>query len=145
MKSAKELLLRAEQVFAFCMGSKSNQEKKCRFFNDCQKKHQLFSCIPIGGWDGCFGDYCLFLTDGKEASANPNHTKPPIPIKASHCQIQVSKPNRQRTRLSNRTQLAVGQHQWYHFGVGAPLILEPILLVGTYFSGWIGMFTGGTI
>ena len=32
--------------------------------------------------------------------------------------------------------MAVGQHQWYHFGVGAPPILEPIL-VG------IGMFTGG--
>ena len=32
----------------------------------------------------------------------------------------------------------MGQNQWYHFGVGAPLILEPIL-VG------IGMFTGGTI
>ena len=30
------------------------------------------------------------------------------------------------------------QHQWHHFGVGAPPILEPIL-VG------IGMFTGGTI
>ena len=34
--------------------------------------------------------------------------------------------------------MAVGQNQWYHFGVGAPPILEPIL-VG------IGMFTGGTI
>ena len=34
--------------------------------------------------------------------------------------------------------LAVDQNQWYHFGVGAPPILEPIL-VG------IGMFTGGTI
>ena len=34
--------------------------------------------------------------------------------------------------------VAVGQNQWYHFGVGAPPILEPIL-VG------IGMFTGGTI
>ena len=29
------------------------------------------------------------------------------------------------------------QNQWYHFGIGAPPILEPIL-VG------IGMFTGGT-
>ena len=35
------------------------------------------------------------------------------------------------------TQMAVGQHQWYHFLVGAPPILEPIL-VG------VGMFTGGT-
>ena len=34
--------------------------------------------------------------------------------------------------------MAVGQNQWYHLGVGAPPILEPIL-VG------IGMFTGGTI
>ena len=33
--------------------------------------------------------------------------------------------------------LAVGQNQWYHFGVGAP----PNLV---YFSGWLGMFTGGT-
>ena len=33
--------------------------------------------------------------------------------------------------------MAVGQNQWYHVGVGAPPILEPIL-VG------IGMFTGGT-
>ena len=32
--------------------------------------------------------------------------------------------------------MAVGQNQWYHFGVGTPLIL-------VYFSG-IGMFTGGT-
>ena len=29
--------------------------------------------------------------------------------------------------------MAVGQNQWYHFGVGAPPILEPI-----------GIFTGGT-
>ena len=34
-----------------------------------------------------------------------------------------------------RCQVAVGQNQWYHFGVGAPPILEPVL-VG------IGMFTG---
>ena len=34
--------------------------------------------------------------------------------------------------------MAVVQNQWYHFGVGAPPILEPIL-VG------VGMFTGGTI
>ena len=33
--------------------------------------------------------------------------------------------------------MAVGQSHWYHFGVGAPPILEHIL-VG------IGMFTGGT-
>ena len=33
--------------------------------------------------------------------------------------------------------MAVRQNPWYHFGVGAPPILEPIL-VG------IGMFTGGT-
>ena len=26
--------------------------------------------------------------------------------------------------------MAVGQNQWYHFGVGAPPILEPILVVG---------------
>ena len=32
--------------------------------------------------------------------------------------------------------MAVGQIQWYHFGVGAAPILEPIL-VG------VGMFTGG--
>ena len=38
---------------------------------------------------------------------------------------------------SSKTDLAVGQNQWYHFGVGAPPILEPTL-VG------IGMFTGGT-
>ena len=34
--------------------------------------------------------------------------------------------------------MAVGQNQWYHLGVGAPPILEPILL-------GIGMFTGGMI
>ena len=33
--------------------------------------------------------------------------------------------------------VAVGQNQWYHFGVGAP----PILI---YVSGDWGMFTGGT-
>ena len=27
-------------------------------------------------------------------------------------------------------EMAVGQNQWYHFGVGAPPILEPILVVG---------------
>ena len=32
--------------------------------------------------------------------------------------------------------MAVGQNQWYHFGIGAPPILEPILVK-------IGMFTGG--
>ena len=37
-----------------------------------------------------------------------------------------------------RNHLAVGQIQWYHFGIGAPPMSEPIL-VG------IGMFTGGTI
>ena len=26
--------------------------------------------------------------------------------------------------------MAVGQNQWYHFGVGAPPIFEPILVVG---------------
>ena len=36
------------------------------------------------------------------------------------------------------THMAGGQNQWYHFGVGAPPILGPIL-VG------IGMFTGGMI
>ena len=34
--------------------------------------------------------------------------------------------------------MAVAQNQWYHFGLGAPPILEPTL-VG------IGMFAGGTI
>ena len=29
-----------------------------------------------------------------------------------------------------RLTLAVGQNQWYHFGVGAPPILEPMLVVG---------------
>ena len=56
-----------------------------------------------------------------------------------------------------------GQNQWDHFRVGAPPILvglwlskpfwDPILVgIGeftthfrTCFSGWIGMFTGGTI
>ena len=32
------------------------------------------------------------------------------------------------------------QNQWYHFGVG-----EFTTHFRTYFSGWIGMFTGGTI
>ena len=32
--------------------------------------------------------------------------------------------------------MAVGQNQWYHFGVGAPPILS--IVVG------MGMFTGGT-
>ena len=32
--------------------------------------------------------------------------------------------------------MAVGQNQWYHFGAGAP----PVTV---YFSGWIGMFSGG--
>ena len=36
------------------------------------------------------------------------------------------------------SEMAVGQNQYYHFEVGAP----PILV---YFSGWIGMFTGGAI
>ena len=37
----------------------------------------------------------------------------------------------------DRTDVAVGQNQWYYFGVGAPPILVNIL-VG------IGVFTGGT-
>ena len=37
---------------------------------------------------------------------------------------------------SQQTHMAMVRNQWYHFGVGAPLILEPIL-VGS------GMFTGG--
>ena len=36
--------------------------------------------------------------------------------------------------------MAVGQNQWYHFGVG-----EFTTHFRTDFSGWIGMFTGGTI
>ena len=43
-----------------------------------------------------------------------------------------------KVRLLATRCVAVGQNQRYHFGVGAPPILEPIL-VG------IGMFTGGTI
>ena len=37
-------------------------------------------------------------------------------------------------------QMAMGQSHWYHFGVGAPPILEPILVVGLN-----RMFTGGTV
>ena len=36
-----------------------------------------------------------------------------------------------------KVHVAMVQNQWYHFGTGAPLILEPIL-VG------IAIFTGGT-
>ena len=36
--------------------------------------------------------------------------------------------------------VAVGQNQWYYFGVG-----EFTTHFRAYFSGWIGMFTGGTI
>ena len=36
--------------------------------------------------------------------------------------------------------MAVGQHQWYHFGLG-----EFTTHFRTYFSGWIGMFTANTI
>ena len=36
--------------------------------------------------------------------------------------------------------VAVGQNQWYHFGV-----IRCTTHFRTYFSGWIGMFTGGTI
>ena len=32
--------------------------------------------------------------------------------------------------LACNADAAVGQNQWYHFGVSAPLILEPILVVG---------------
>ena len=35
--------------------------------------------------------------------------------------------------------MAVGQNQWYHFGVG-----EFTTHFRTYFSGWSGMFTGLT-
>ena len=42
-----------------------------------------------------------------------------------------------KRKCLTRSYMAVGQHQWYHVGVGAPPSLEPIL-VGT------GMFTGGT-
>ena len=35
--------------------------------------------------------------------------------------------------------MAVGQNQWYQFGVNSPPILEPILVVGLN-----RMFTGGT-
>ena len=38
---------------------------------------------------------------------------------------------------NSKVDMAVGQNQWYHFEVGAPLIL-------VYVSG-IGIFTGGTI
>ena len=40
-----------------------------------------------------------------------------------------------KKRKSQTKHMAVGQNQWYHFGVGAPHILETILV--------IGMFTGG--
>ena len=32
--------------------------------------------------------------------------------------------------VSYEVYVAVGQNQWYHLGVGAPPILEPILVVG---------------
>ena len=35
----------------------------------------------------------------------------------------------------NTCNMAVGQSQWYHFGVGAPLILEPILVGSRMFTG----------
>ena len=37
------------------------------------------------------------------------------------------------------TQTAVGQNQWYHF------VAFCTTHIRTYFSGWIGMFTGGSI
>ena len=46
-------------------------------------------------------------------------------------------PRFSRSVLGPSGYMAVGQNRWYHVGVGAPPILEPIL-VG------IGMFTGGT-
>ena len=36
--------------------------------------------------------------------------------------------------------MAVGQNQWYHFGLG-----KFTAQFRTDFRGWIGMFTGGTI
>ena len=44
-------------------------------------------------------------------------------------------PNNELEVMMEPMCVAVAQNQWYHFGVGAPPILEPIL-VG------IGMFTG---
>ena len=43
-------------------------------------------------------------------------------------------------RGTDQSHVAEGQSQWYHFDVG-----EFTTHVRTYFSGWIGMFTGGTI
>ena len=67
--------------------------------------HRMWACLPIGNPQmGCFS-VCFPLN---------------LP---------------QRGALRKRdSHMAVGQNQWYHFGVGAP----PILV---YFSGWIGMFT----
>ena len=44
--------------------------------------------------------------------------------------------NRSSVPFRHFGHMAVGQNQWYHFGVGD---------FRTYFSGWIAMFTGGTI
>ena len=38
--------------------------------------------------------------------------------------------------VGDGTHLAVGQSQWYHFRVGAPPILEPILVVGLVDVHW---------
>ena len=42
--------------------------------------------------------------------------------------------------ISGQLKMAVGQNQWYHFGVG-----EFTTHLRTYFSSWIGMFTACTI
>ena len=44
---------------------------------------------------------------------------------------------RTKTGFPELVHMAVGQNQWYHFGIAAPPISEPIFVR-------IGMFTGGT-
>ena len=46
----------------------------------------------------------------------------------------------QRVAAATRWNMAVGQNQWCHLGVG-----EFTTRFRSYSSGWIGMFTGGTI
>ena len=62
---------------------------------------------------------------GNQKESPPNMG---VPIFDTPC--LATKRNR---RLQSHVQfrnMAVGQNQWYHFGVGAPPILEPILVVG---------------
>ena len=82
------------------------------------------------------GDKDMGDADGTERATPPEEaqTQPTKRLKSfvAASQKATSQANKPVTLVpvDGKQDMAVGQNQWYHFGVGAAPVLEPILVVG---------------